>query len=103
MEKAGSVVRFAGRCDSACTLFLALPSSKTCVANGASFGFHLPYGAGPTGNRRAAEFLMRNYPGWVRGWIRANGGLTSGIKTMPFHFAAKYMKPCDGGQKIRSI
>jgi hypothetical protein len=94
LERSGSSVRFSGRCDSACTLYLAL-SDRACLTRGAAFGFHLPYGSSARGNRVAAEYLVRNYPGWVRSWIRANGGLTSGIKTMRYDYASKFIKPCE--------
>ena len=94
MKEAGKSVRFAGPCDSACTLYLALPRNKTCVSQGASFGFHLPYGASPSGNKTAAKYLLRSYPGWVRSWISANGGLGSGIKTMSYAYASQYLPTC---------
>jgi len=34
---AGTLVRFSGRCDSACTLFLSLPKQQTCISPGAYF------------------------------------------------------------------
>ena len=94
-EKQKKQVRFAGRCSSACTLYLSLPASQTCIAPGANFGFHKAYGASPRGNRTANEFLMRNYPGWVRKWIADNGGLTSSIKTMNYAYAAEHLAKCD--------
>ncbi len=103
LERAGSAVRFSGRCNSACTLYLALPSSKACLARNAAFGFHLPYGASPRGNKVAAQYLLRNYPGWVRSWINANGGLTSGIKTMRYEYASKFIKPCAGATSSPSF
>ena len=93
-ERSGKKVRFSGRCDSACTLFLSLPPSQTCVTSGAKFGFHLPYGSSAEGNRTAAKFLMGKYPGWVRGWIAANGGLSRSLKTMPASYAARYLATC---------
>jgi hypothetical protein len=94
-EKQKKQVRFAGRCSSACTLYLSLPASQTCIAPGANFGFHKAYGASPRGNRTANAYLMRSYPGWVRKWIADNGGLTSSIKTMNYAYAAKYLAKCD--------
>src|SRR5687768_12366704 len=46
LRKSGTSLRFTGRCESACTVYLALPSNQTCIASGASFRFHAPYGAG---------------------------------------------------------
>jgi len=98
MERDGGHVRFAGRCSSACTLYLALPRDRTCIAPGASFGFHVAYGSSPKGNDVATRYLMRNYPGWVRSWLAQNGGLTSGIKTMNFEYASKYIPVCDASR-----
>jgi len=92
IQKAGKQVRFSGRCDSACTLYLGLP--RSCISRNASFGFHLPYGSTTEGNRAAAQYMMRKYPGWVRSWIHSKGGLTNTVKTMPYSYAAKYIKPC---------
>jgi hypothetical protein len=96
-EKQGRQVRFAGRCSSACTLYLSLPASQTCIAPGANFGFHKAYGASARGNRTANAFLMRNYPSWVRHWITDNGGLTSSIKTMDYEYAAQHLPKCQTG------
>ena len=95
LESAGREVKFAGKCKSACTLLMSLPKNKTCVTKSASFGFHLPYGSSRENNLIAANYMMRKYPGWVRSWIRANGGLTSGIKRMSYSYASQYMKTCD--------
>lgn len=94
LEESGSSVRFTGSCQSACTLYLAIPSSRACLTQGATFGFHLPYGSSPRGNKVAAQYLLRNYPGWVRSWINANGGLSGGMKTMRYEYASKFIKPC---------
>lgn len=90
----GTQVRFRGRCQSACTLYLGLASSQTCISPGASFSFHLPYGSSKRGNRVARDFMMRNYPGWVRSWIRSRGGLTGRMKTMSYGYASRFIKPC---------
>ncbi len=101
MERAGRLVRFAGRCDSACTLFLALPRTQTCVSQGAAFGFHLPYGSSRRGNRVAASYLMNSYPGWVRSWLASNGGLSSGMKVMPYSYARQHLPECASGTVAR--
>lgn len=93
-RKNGTNVRFSGRCQSACTLYLGLASRQTCISPGASFSFHLPFGASKRGNRMARDFMMRNYPGWVRSWIRSQGGLSSGMKTMGYAYASRFIKPC---------
>jgi len=94
LRDAGKRVRFAGRCDSACTLYLALPGRQVCVTRGASFGFHQPYGASARGNQIAANYLMGSYPGWVKAWIRNNGGLNGRIKTMSYAYASQYLPTC---------
>jgi hypothetical protein len=90
----GTRVRFGGSCQSACTLYLGLASAQTCISPGASFSFHSPFGASSRGNRVAQNFMMRNYPGWVRSWIRSQGGLSSSMKTMGYGYASRFMKPC---------
>src|SRR5262245_38819221 len=49
-RQSGTKVRFSGPCRSACTLYLGLSSSQTCISPGASFGFHSPFGASGRGN-----------------------------------------------------
>lgn len=90
----GTQVKFSGKCQSACTLYLGLASRQTCISPGASFSFHLPYGSSKRGNKVARDFMMRNYPGWVRSWIRSQGGLSSGMKTMGYGYASRFIKPC---------
>jgi len=99
MEESGRRVRFSGRCDSACTLYLALPSSQICITQRASFGFHLPYGASARGNRVAANYMVRQYPRWVKSWIMNNGGLGKRIKRMDYAHASKYLPTCANTQK----
>jgi hypothetical protein len=90
----GTNVRFSGRCQSACTLYLGLASRQTCISPGASFSFHSPFGAGSRGNRVAQNYMMRNYPGWVKSWIRSQGGLSGQMKTMSYGYASRFIKPC---------
>ncbi|RFC67606.1 MULTISPECIES: hypothetical protein [Mesorhizobium] len=87
-------LRFAGRCDSACTMYLGLPRNKVCVEPGAYFRFHRPMARSSATVAAATDFLMRSYPGWVRQWIAANGGLTSSLKTMNYNYASKYLPTC---------
>jgi hypothetical protein len=94
LEREKRFVRFDGRCDSACTLFLALDNSQTCLTASARFGFHLPFGSTPRGNKVAASFLMKHYPRWVHNWLRANGGLSNRVKVMPHDYASQFIKPC---------
>jgi hypothetical protein len=94
LEK-GTQVRFAGKCQSACTLYLGLSQEKICISNGATFGFHSPYGVSGRRDRVAQDYMMRNYPEWVRLWIDSRGGLTGQMKTMPYSYASIFLKPCD--------
>src|SRR5688572_7332712 len=57
-KQAGTPVQFAGACLSACTLYLALPKSQTCISPRASFSFHAAYGAGPRGNAIATSYML---------------------------------------------
>ena len=94
LEK-GTQVRFAGKCQSACTLYLGLSQEQTCISDGASFGFHAPYGVSRGKDKVAQDYMMRNYPEWVRLWIDSKGGLTRQMKTMPYDYASIFLKPCD--------
>lgn len=96
LERARQPVRFAGRCDSACTMLLGLRKSQTCITPSARFGFHLPFGSSREGNKVAARFLSGKYPGWVIHWLEANGGLNSRLKVMPYTYASQHMKTCEG-------
>ena len=95
LREAGTRVQFTGGCLSACTLYLALPTSQTCISPRASFSFHAAYGAGPKGNRIATSFMLNKYPGWVRTWISSHGGLSRRLITMPYGYASKYMIECE--------
>ena len=99
MKEAGRKVRFAGGCDSACTLFLALPADQTCLAEGAYFRFHAP--AAPSASAAAAvrAYMMRKYPRWVRSWIAAQGGLSDRLATMSYAYAQNFMRTCKSAQR----
>jgi hypothetical protein len=103
MEQQQRAVRFDGRCDSACTLFLAMPASRACLTAKARFGFHLPFGSSPRGNRVAAAYLMNSYPAWVRTWINANGGLTNQLKVMPYEYARQHIATCREEPRARLL
>ncbi len=93
-EDSGTPIKFMGRCDSACTLFLGMASEQACVSDRASFGFHLPYGSSPEANARAAVYMMEKYPEWVVEWIRLNGGLGRRTKRMESEYAMQYLDSC---------
>ncbi len=93
-RRAGTLVQFNGRCDSACTLFLGLPAHQTCINHGAFFRFHAPSGVSLRSERIAQAFLLRKYPGWVRTWIARNNGLTHNLITMEYGYASKFIRTC---------
>jgi hypothetical protein len=93
-EKNDEKIQFAGRCDSACTMFLALPKKQTCISPGAFFRFHSPYGGSAKQDEIASSFLLEKYPQWVTKWIAANGHLTDDLITMDFAYAKKFMNVC---------
>lgn len=95
-RSAGTMVKFDGRCDSACTLFLSLPTSQTCVSHGAFFRFHSPTAGSARSERIAQNFMMRKYPGWVRSWIASHNGLSRELITMDYSFASQHMHSCGG-------
>ncbi len=87
-------VRFIGRCDSACTLFLALPSRETCITDGAYFRFHAPSAPSARAATQVEDYMMHKYPKWVRAWIVAQGGLTNSLATMTYDYANAYIPTC---------
>jgi hypothetical protein len=102
MKQAGTQVQFTGRCLSACTLYLALPKSQTCISSRASFTFHAAYGAGPRGNQIATSYMLNKYPSWVRSWISNQGGLSRRLVTMPYGYASKHMRPCETATAVNA-
>lgn len=96
MERSNTRLRFAGRCDSACTLYLGLPSSQVCATPSSAFGFHLPYGGSPRANKLARSYMLRTYPSWVKTWLAANGGLTTQIKVMDYDHVSRHLPTCKG-------
>ena len=52
MREARQKVRFVGVCDSACTLYLALPAEQTCITKGTYFRFHAPSAPSASAARR---------------------------------------------------
>ena len=93
----GIQVRFDGQCQSACTLYLGLSQEQTCIGRGATFSFHSPYDAGGRESKIAQDYMMRNYPEWVKLWIESKGGLSRRMKTMPYGYASIFLKPCGRG------
>jgi hypothetical protein len=91
----GLSVRFTGSCDSACTLYLALPYEQTCITEGASFRFHAPIAETQHARRIAEEYMLNTYPGWVRAWIEAMGGLSGELIRMDNQYARNYMQICE--------
>ena len=91
---ANAQVAFSGNCDSACTLFLALPHNQTCVNTGAVFRFHAPTAGSAEVGVAAKHFLMANYPSWVRSWINRHNGLTTQLISMDYNYASKFMRNC---------
>ena len=86
--KRGTRVRIMGPCYSACTLVTRL-GDRVCVGPGAAFGFHQAFLARDPRHPTDADVFNRDegttravwtwYPGPVRAWIDARGGLTADI------------------------
>lgn len=93
-RRANTLVKFTGRCDSACTLLMGLPSHQTCISSGAYFRFHLPSAQSQRSVRIAQIYMMRKYPGWVRNWISSNNGLSRQLITMKYDYASRFLKRC---------
>ncbi len=90
----GDNIQFVGRCDSACTLLLAMPSAQACITKNAYFRFHAPFGVSSQHEKIALTLLYNKYPVWVRDWIDNNGGLTNNFITMDYDYAKKFVTPC---------
>lgn len=88
------LVAFTGQCASACTMFLALGTNRTCIAPGASFVFHQAHGASPRQNQWGTETMVDHYPSWVRDWIARNGGMSQRLIRMDYTYAARFMRSC---------
>ena len=87
-------IRFAGKCKSACTLYLTLPEDQLCILPGASFAFHMPVSSRHRARAVAAEYLLNKYPSWVTAWLDAHGGLSPRELTMGYQYASQYLRPC---------
>ena len=95
LRESGTKVKFAGRCDSACTIYLSLPRHQTCIASGAMFGFHSPSAGEREASVIAQAYLMENYPDWVKEWIASKGGLSRDMMVMDYAYASQYLDSCD--------
>ena len=99
MKEARQRVRFVGVCDSACTLFLALPAEQTCITERAYFRFHAPSAPSASAAAAVATYMMRKYPQWVRAWIAAQGGLSDRLATMTYAYAQNFIRTCNSAQR----
>jgi len=45
-------------------------------------------------NAWGTNFMIRQYPAWVRDWIAQNGGLTDRLIRMDYSYAARYLRTC---------
>ena len=91
----GTLVKFSGRCDSACTLFLGLPQKQICISKGAFFRFHAPTHQSRRAASVARNYMMKKYPRWVRNWISSKRGLTRNLITMDYKYASRYIQTCN--------
>ncbi|WP_204115204.1 hypothetical protein [Shimia biformata] len=87
-------VTFKGKCQSACTMFLALPKHQTCISRGASFSFHRAYGASSDMNAWGTRYLLKSYPEWVIDWIDQKGGLSNKLLRMDYKYASQFLSTC---------
>lgn len=87
-------VSFAGRCDSACTLYLSLAPEQICIRRNAYFRFHAPIANSQRVQRMAIAVLMERYPDWVKDWILLHGGLNRHLMTMDYAYARQFVQPC---------
>lgn len=94
LKRQDRLVRFRGNCASACTLFLSLPRNNVCIEPGTTFLFHAAHSSSATLNQWGSDYLMSNYPAWVRTWIRSRGGLTNRVIRMNYAYAARHVPTC---------
>jgi len=87
--QSGASVRITGPCQSACTVLLRhIPRSRICVMPNASFGFHLAK------LPQATATLWNGYPGDIKAWINAHGGLKKEFVWMRAPDVYRYFKRC---------
>lgn len=82
VSNSGERVIIDGLCASACTIVLgAVSPDRICVTPRARLGFHAAWDYGENGqavtNPLATRVLYELYPGNIRRWITARGGLKS--------------------------
>ncbi|MGD9845311.1 MAG: hypothetical protein AB7O60_19595 [Variibacter sp.] len=82
-------VRIVGPCQSACTVLLGhIPRSRICVTPAARFGFHLAH------LPQATSTLWNAYPGDIKSWINAHGGLKADFVWMRAPDVFRYFHRC---------
>ena len=99
MKEERRKVKFVGVCDSACTLFLALPAEQTCITDGAYFRFHAPSAPSASAAQAVGAYMMRKYPVLVRAWLAAQGGLSDRLATMSYQYAQNFMRTYNSTQR----
>ncbi len=96
-------VKFKGKCQSACTMFLSLPKNQACISRGASFTFHRAFGASRDMNEWATQYMLKNYPDWVVRWINQNGGLSRKLLQMNYSYASQYLPTCGNERQPETV
>ena len=86
LRASGRPVVIAGRCASACTLYLSL--HRTCITSRAVLMFHGPSDPG------LSPIFLGLYPPGIRRWIAARGGLGARVLTMSATEAARHVPVC---------
>lgn len=100
-EKAGTKVRFDGRCASACTMFLALPPENLCITRNAVFLFHTPTSPERSARVKARDYITSSYPDWVMAWIDDHGGLSRTMLRLDYRDASRHLPTCaEGGNAV---
>lgn len=87
LRQSGETIRIDGVCGSACTLYTASPT--VCVTPRAILWFHA------TTSPWMTRAMMKEYPGWVRSWINARGGLTRAKLVMPYSTIRQHLPACN--------
>ncbi len=78
-----------------CLYPLSEPSAEPSLpTTRSSFRFHAPTAKSAKTVGLAQRFMYAKYPGWVRGWIAAKGGMTRRLITMDYTYASNFIKQC---------
>jgi hypothetical protein len=92
-ERTGRAVRLMGHCNSACTLFLALPPRQVCQTPGTTYLFHKSWGGTYEDRQITDDYMWSVYPYWVKTWLSSNGW-DQWDSIMPYNYSKNFVRDC---------